>query len=244
MAKLPESIASEIRVELRSILRQLRDLRTPIQRFERDRNKGPNDPQYYVMFDMQPRMSITGLRLRTKMMSLPDERIIDDVLDLAKSVWHLKDRLQQWVKVASPSARHGVDREGIEVWAKQSSELLLCSDLANEKKHGGCENRSRKRPSVAQVEFDTSASGVVEYFCDGAIGTKELIVSNPVPIGYRIPVTSRVDNAAVGDAVQIIEQAFLHWLPLIRRIGVLDLTDPQTLALRSALSHLESNGRA
>jgi hypothetical protein len=235
MAKSPQTIASEIRVELRSILRQLHDLRAPIRRFERDLRRGTADPQYYVMFDMHPRLSITGLRLRTKMMSLPDERIIDAVLEVAKSVWHLKDRLQQWVRVCSPLARHGMDRDGIESWAKQSTNLLVCSDLANEKKHGRNENRSGKRPIVAQVEFDTSKSGTIEYYCDGAIGTKELIVENPVPIAFRVPVTSQVDNAIIGEAIEMIQRAFQHWMPLIQKLGLLDLSDPQTLALRSLL---------
>lgn len=229
------TIASEIRVELRSILRQLRDLRTPIQRFERDTTRGADQPQYYVMFDMQPRLSITGLRLRTRMMSLPDERIIDSVLELAKSIWHLKDRLQQWVKVGSPLVRRGLDRSGIETWAKQSLDLLVCCDLANEKKHGGNENRSRQHPTVGQVEFDTSDSGIIEYYCDGATGTKELIVSNPVPIQFAVPVNSSTEKKVIGEAIDIMERAFKHWVELIRRLGLLDSSDPESLALRRLL---------
>ena len=238
MSKSQHTIASEIRVELRSILRQLKYLRTPIQRFQRDPAKGDDVPRFHAMFDLQQRESIFGLRLgECNKVMLPDEQIIDSILELAKSTWHLKDRLRQWTNLTSSS--HGVNRAAVEEWAKKSPELLICCDLTNEKKHGDNENRSGCKPTLAEVEFDTSQSGQIEYYCDRAIGAKELVVSNPVPITYRIPVwPDGGREVPIGEAIEIIERAMKHWVPLVRKLGLLDMVDPETLALRQALNDL------
>ena len=48
------------------------------------------------MFDQRPRRIINGLRLRgLGSLSLPDDRITDETLELVKAIWHLKDRLHQ-----------------------------------------------------------------------------------------------------------------------------------------------------
>ena len=221
-------IAAEIRNELRSILRQLGDLRRPLDRFERLTNPNPGQPSLYVHFDDRPRRRIGGLRIQTEKLVLPDERIADAVLSLAKSVWHLKDRLHQWARANSLT----VD---IEAHARNYPDLLICADLANWKKHGRSGNFSKCKPRLDIVHFDTSGAGVIELFYEGATKDKELLVSNPVPIPWKIPILVHDGTERLGDAVAIIAQAFEFWGLLIDQIGVLNRTDRETSVLRREL---------
>jgi len=229
-------IAGQIRQELRGVLRLWKDLRTPIERFEPFRAT-PGDPyRYYVQFDVRPRRRIKGLQIGLKSLSVPDERIQDQVLEFAKAVWQLKDRLRQWAKAVGA-------RSDVEVTAKKNTSLLVCSDLANLKKHGRCENRSGLNPHLGTVRFDTSESGMVEFFYDGATKEKELIVSRPVPIPFRVDVKTHDGSDVLGDAVEIIADAFKAWLPVIEELGVLSADDPETRRLRELLRPLEDEGQ-
>ncbi len=68
--------------------------------------------------------------------------------------------------------------------------------------------------------------------------TGELLVTDPVPIPFRVNV---VDPAGMvlGNATDIIRNGFDHWLPLIDKLGVLsgkgkdDLALPRSLCPRS-----------
>lgn len=223
-----DEIATEIRSELRSILRACRDLYTPLQRFE-----PITDPdgrtRYYVLFDMNRRKAIHGLKLGgLKQLKLPDEPIHDRVLEFAKAVWHLKDRLHQFAKATNQRA----DLKGI---ADQSTNLLVVADLANKKKHGRNENRSQLNPHLDLVAFDTSNSGPIEFYYDGAMKDKELIVTTPVPIPFTVDLLIHDGNAVLGDARDIINKALLDWLPVIQQLGILSADDSETKALCSIL---------
>ena len=85
------------------------------------------------------------------------------------------------------------------------------------------------------VKFDTSKNGVVEFYYDGASKEKELLVTNPVPIPYVVEILLSNGTAALGDAVDIISQAFFGWLPLIQRLGVLAGSDRESEHLREIL---------
>lgn len=243
MSKSRDQVAYEFRAELRSILRQICDLHRPIERFERDPSRSSNEPQFYVMFNMRPRRKIIGLKIQSKSISHPDERILDAVLELAKSVWHLKDRIVKWLQVCNLMECGGLSKKSIETWVGGNLNLRIAADLANEKKHGENRIRSKLRPSVPLVEFDTSQHGVLEIFYDGAIKEQELLVSNPLPLPFSVPVVSLVTNERIGDAAQILEDAFRSWLPLIRQIGVLVGIDPETIRLRQEIAQLEAANR-
>lgn len=224
-----ENLADEIRAELRSILRQLDDLRRPIERFSPNPDPPAGQPPFYVIFDNSPHHRIPGLRVEVKTLVLPDERILDAVLSLAKSIWHLKDRLHQYV-------RQHRTAEDIEAHAKACHALLVCADLANWKKHGRSANVSGHSPCVTTVSFDTSQSGVIEFFYDGARKEKTLLVTNPVPIPFTVPVLTWGSNVVLGDAVSMLAQAFEHWVPLVQRIGVLkDGANPECTDLARRL---------
>jgi hypothetical protein len=195
-------VASEIRAELRSILRQRDDLHRPLDWFGLAEFKPVGVPRYYVLFDHNPRLVVTGLRLGgVGSLRLRDERILDRIFEYAKSVWHLKDRLKLWVKAKG----FAID---VEAAANKSRNLLICADLANWKKHGENKNRSGLAPRIDYVTFDTSRSGGVELYFDGASKHQELLVANDVPIPFRAEAVSGNGAGTLGDAINIIDRAF------------------------------------
>jgi hypothetical protein len=229
MAVSANDVAAEIRSELRSILRQRDDLRKPLEWFGEVESR-PNDvPRYYILFDQNPRLVVSGLRLGgSGEMSLPDERIIDRVFEFAKSVWHLKDRLKLWVNA------QGLTFD-VEAEAAKCQTLMICADLANWKKHGENRNRSRIDPCIEAVKFDTSRSGAIELYYDGATKHQELLVTNPVPLPYRVDVIANGGNRNLGNAVDLIDNAFSEWLPMIQTLGILSSNDRESDYLRQQL---------
>ncbi|MGV3606656.1 MAG: hypothetical protein ACO1RA_09610 [Planctomycetaceae bacterium] len=207
-----QEIVVEILAELRGIVRIHEDLKTPVARFL----KLNSENRYYVDFDTRPHRVINGLKVGgIAHLSLPDERITDCVLDLAKAIWHLKDRLHQ----LSKATKAGLNLDDI---ARQSTELLIAGDLANKKKHGRSDNRSRLNPELSLVKFDTSRSGEIEFYYDGVMKDKELIVANPIPIPFSVDILVRADKEVYGDASAVLFQAFKWWLPTIERLGVFE----------------------
>ena len=230
-----DRIAFELRAELRSILRQFDDVRRPISQFAPYPDAAPGQPPFCVLFDNAPHRRITGPRTQMKKLQLPDERILDAVLSLAKSVWHLKDRLHQWVRANNLP-------DDVESHAKGCPAMLMAADLANWKKHGRSQNVSGRRPRLELVEFDTSQSGVVEFFYNGAMKEKELLVTNPEPLKFTVPVLIDGGDAQLGDAVEMLAQAFEHWKPLIRKVGALgDVKNPENRELARRLFPSEDN---
>ncbi len=224
-------IAAETRVELRSILRQRDDLRKPLDAFGLVESRSEGEPRYYVLFDANPRLVVKGMRLGgCGTLRLTDERIIDQVYSFAESVWHFKDRLKLLARAARLSL-------SVESESQRSHHLMICSDLANWKKHGECRNRSGLLPRAATVAFDTSRSGPLELYYDGATKHQELLVTNSVPISYSVEVTGTKDGQeiALGDAVQLIDMGFHDWLPIVTASGVLSEQNRENEHLRQEL---------
>ena len=169
-----------------------------------------------------------GKRVSVLELRFPVETITDRVALLAASVWHLKDRLKKYAKVTK---RHS----DIEVWANGDRHLQICGDIGNQKKHGGNDNVSGLDPRVvAEVVFDTSRSGLLEFYYDGATNQRELLVSDAMPIPYRVDIADGM-GAVIGDAATVIRAGFDHWLPLIDRLGVLAGEGPDDDALLRVL---------
>ena len=223
-----DQLAKEIRAELRSIVRQRDELSKPLDAFGEVVDLPLGEPRFCVMFDAKPRRKVHGLQARMPTLTLPDERISDQVMEFAKSVWQLKDRLKLWVKA------HGLSTD-IEGEANKSSDLLVTADLANWKKHGENKNRSGLNPRTTEVRFDTSKNGVVELYYDGASKEKELLVTVPEPIPYWVDVVADGGPNVLGNAVDIISAAFAYWLPLIQTLGILKGTDRETEHLNKKL---------
>lgn len=235
------NIERGIRVELRTILRQYDELRRPLDRFQPHPFRSKAGPRFFVAFDGNAHRDITGMRVGgIKRLVLPDERILEAVLRFAESIWHMKDRLSQLAKAKGVS----VD---VELVAINSEGLRVCADLANEKKHGGCENRSTLNPRLGVlsenpevdgsgvVEFDTDACGSVEFFYQGATKEKELLVTNPVPIPFRVDILVSDGKSGKRDAVSFIYEAFRQWFPVIEQLGLLPPEDRESVALRARL---------
>ncbi len=222
-------IADGIRKELRSILKMRLELCTPIDRFEPVVSAHDGESRHYVIFQSGRKPGFKGLLLGgLKVFTAPDERIHDAVLEFSKAVWHLKDRLIRFARIRGSSIN-------FEEIAQQSNELLVASDLSNQKKHGGNDNRSGLDPYLSEVSFDTSNSGMVEIYYDGAIKEKGLIVSNPVPIPFSIDILANNGDQNLGDARIVLNSAFGHWLPTIRSLGVIAGDDPEERVLRESL---------
>ncbi len=233
---LAEKIADGIFTELRSILRTRRDAYAPVSQFEEIEPAADGSRRFYVHFDTRPRLEFTGLRLAgIKSLQLPGERICDTVLEFAKLVWQLKDRLHQYAK----ETNQNFDIKSI---AGGSTSLPVCSDLANAKKHGRNENRSGLNPRLGLVEFDTSHSGAVEFAYQGALKEQGLIVANPVPIPFRVSILVNDSNTVHGDAREVINSALNDWLPTISRLGLFALPTREADVLHSILCDGDGTG--
>lgn len=232
------NIEHGLRLELRAILRHYDGLRKPLDRFERHPHRSDSEPHFFVMFDMDDRLDIKGLQREMAFLVLPDERILESILQFAGSVWHLKDRLKQLAKEKDLPVN-------IESIVNKSVSLLICADLVNAKKHGRCENRSRLNPRLGLtrdegnvtgvVQFDTSRNGVVELFYDGSTKKQELLVTKPEPIPFRVDVLVEDGTSSKDDAITQILDAFLQWCPIIKELGLLEADDPECKALRRRL---------
>ena len=85
------------------------------------------------------------------------------------------------------------------------------------------------------VSFDTSNSGVIEFFYSGSRNEKELLVTNPVPIPFTLEVLVDGGTTSLGDAVDYINSAFHEWLPIIKDAGVLAEGDRESEDLAKRL---------
>lgn len=223
----PASLVGEIRTELRSIIRQFEDIARPLDSFDGDPRSPKDKPRYYVNFGRRRHIPFTGLKLMAPRMFLADEQVDDAVLNLAKSVWHLKDRLHQWIKRTGAAA-------DVKTWSDGCSHLLVCGDLANWKKHGRTENLSGLEPKLTEVFFDLTKSGGVEYFFDGSTKHQELIVTNPVPIPFTPRLILKGEPEPV-NAIIIIHSGFRRWVDLIEQLGVLAGDGRENRVLRETL---------
>ena len=105
------AIATELRSEVRRIIRKWYGLQTPLQTF-REFERPEGRPSIQVCFgpsllgDSPPEPAAAGLRCGTNEIGLPDERIDDAFHDFAGSVWHLGDRIHKWDRaMGAPGAR-------------------------------------------------------------------------------------------------------------------------------------------
>lgn len=224
----PQRIAGEIARELRHILNVLCELLRPINRFDESPQRPVGVPRYFVSFDTKPHQDVTGLKRKIRQLSFPVEAISEQAALLAASVWHLKDRLHHYAKATKSPADSTA-------WANSSRDLLICGDIGNLKKHGHSPNWSGVNPRIVpEIIFDTSRNGLLELHYNGATKHAELLVTEPVPIPYRVDIADAT-GAVIGDAGTIIQAGFNHWLPLIRELGVLDGDGAEETALRNVL---------
>jgi hypothetical protein len=122
-----DAIGQELRAELRSIICQFIDLRKPFDAFELEPDRPSDGPRYYVNCTQRLHRKFTGLKLGgLGTLHTPSERVTDSVCSVAKSVWHLKDRLHQWLRTTKTV-------DDVDAWSKTCEHLLVCADLATGK---------------------------------------------------------------------------------------------------------------
>ena len=216
MSQSTENLASEIKEELRSIIRQWDKLHKPLRCSEK-----VNVPEGSPCYRIEGAQSY--------------EELQELVLRFAGSVWQLKDRFKSWVTVkglklreAESNGKQGktyIGKEAkdvIEKEAGKSLNLLLCADLTNTKKHGKL-NRPRTKylPILNGISLDTQRSGVIGIKYDGASKSGDIVAANPEPVPCRIEILSGDGKYCFGDAVVVITRGFGHWTPFIRQLGVL-----------------------
>jgi hypothetical protein len=109
----------------------------------------------------------------------------------------------------------------IEEWATTNPSLLICADLINAKKHGGPGDRSGYSPFLSGVQLFLARAGVLGVRYDGVNVLDELLLTNPVPVPWRIEVLTGDGKGTFGDAVELIGRAFASWVPVIRTLKVL-----------------------
>lgn len=237
-------ISQEIRSELRRIIRKYNELTRPLQLFRVVDTRPDGAPKYQVCFDLYPHEPTgSGLRMSSKKVCQPDERLQDLVYDFAGSVWHLKDRLHAWGRARSLLY---VKPKRIEDHAKDSPELLITADLITRKKHAAHENRSGIDPCLDVIQLDTSASGRIEYWYNGAVKETILLVTDPTPIPFCIDICEGnglgqpksdppLPEERIGNAANVIWTGFRHWIPLIKEFKIFTSGDPEYIALAAIL---------
>lgn len=203
-------MTTKIESEIRSVRRQYAVLKQPLTEFEL----------------LDPMSEPGGLRVGAgSRFSFPHEGIIDSILSLAQSVWHFKDYLID---------SHG-KRTPVEDYAEGKPDLLICCDLANEKKHATLRRKkgrsglaphlgilSKGEPMYGVVAFDTRKNGMVEFAYTGKTRAHRFWVTQPVGIPFRaeILIARKRGVGSKGDAVEFIFKAFKQWEPLIKRLGI------------------------
>ncbi|MBU0640770.1 MAG: hypothetical protein KKB50_18045 [Planctomycetes bacterium] len=203
-------MTEKIERETRSIRRQHLALSQPISQFE----------------ILDPLAEPRGLRVgRGSRFAFPHEGIGDAILNLAQSVWHFKDYL------IDASGK----RKRVEDYAASKLGLLICSDLANEKKHATLKRLkgrsglapqlgilSDDKPMYSVIESDLRNNGVVEFAYNGKTKSHRFWVSRPVGIPFRtdILVARKRGVGSKGDAVKFVFKAFMQWQQLMKQLGV------------------------
>jgi hypothetical protein len=221
-----EKLASEIKIELRSIIRQWDKLHKPLRCSEKI-NAPKGSPSYRI----EEAHSY--------------EELQELVLRFAGSVWHLKDRLKLWVEakglVLRETASNGKkEKTSIEAIAKKSPNLLLCADLYNTKKHSELDGpRTKYTPILNGVSLDTSKSGVIGIKYDGKESkTGDIVTTNPEPVPWHIEILSGDGKYCFGDAVVVVTRGFGYWIPIIRQLGILD-DEPESTWIANNLCRIE-----
>ncbi len=195
--------------EIRSIERQYRALKKPIEDFE-------------ILDSLSPPI---GLRYGSVLcIVIPHEGILDEILNFAQSVWHFKD----YLKDAAPA-----QSKAIETFAEQTADLKVCADLANEKKHSSL-NRPRSKqspklgitrdgsPMVGVVAFDTSRNGMIEFAYNGKTKRHRFWVTHQIPISFYTDVLVSADRGPIssGNAVDFVYSAFQQWEQLMQQLKI------------------------
>ncbi len=221
-----ENLVSEIKKELRSIIRQWNKLHKPLRCSEK-----VNVPEGAPCYRIEGAQSY--------------EELHELLLRFAGSVWQLKDRLKLLVKAKGLELRETVSngkqaRTSIEKMVTKSPNLLLCADLYNTKKHGKLNHpRTNFSPILNGISFDTSKSGVIGINYDGqASRTGDIVATNPEPVSCRIEILSGDGKNCFGDAVVVITRGFGYWIPVIRQLGVLG-DEPESRWIADNLCRIE-----
>jgi len=221
-----ENLANEIKVELRSIVRQWDKLHKPLRCSEKV--NVPEGSSYYRIEGAQSYEEFHELLLR-----------------FAGSVWQLKDRFKLWVKTKGLELRDTISdgkqvQTSIEKMVEKSLNLLLCADLYNTKKHGKLKYpRTNYAPILNGISLNTSKSGVIGINYDGqASKTGDIIATNPEPVPCRVEILSGDGKYCFGDAVVVITRGFGYWIPFIIQSGILK-KDTESKWIADNLSRIE-----
>lgn len=231
-----ETAGHALRSEVRRSLRKLHALTSPLAYLLSVPNRNDNEPRFFVCLNVaDPPHDISGLRLCLPELVIPEERIEDLVYDLARSIWQMADYIRAYSRKTNRQPQ-------IKATLANSIDLLIAGDLTNHKKHIKFGTLSGTRPTVDRVCFDTSNSGTVELFYDGAAKRAAILTSHPSPINFRVPIMRAVDGPMaidseawrdmeeLGSSAKIMANALLAWRDTFSEIGLFDDCDsnPET----------------
>lgn len=207
-------MATEIRKELRGILRRMDDLRRPMA-VELVAGVPEGEPRYLLR------------------KASAYEAIQEDVITLAGMVWHLKDRLKRWMAASQLACS-----PTIEELAERNKPLLVCADLIDSKKHGGGSNRSGYAPRVGGISFRPNGVMAIRY--DGALKAGDIRVINADPIPYTVEIVTGDGKGTFGPAIDVICNAFEQWRVVVGNIDLLGGSDAESVQLRRLLDRFKN----
>lgn len=147
------------------------------------------------------------------------------IIAFAGAVYHFKERLASWIK------KSGLRVEpSIKEIAEATVPLLVCGDLFNYKKHGGCENRSNLSPFLSGMKMTPGTSPIgIQY--NGQMKTGS--VDRAVPFTIEIYCA---ENRTLGNAVRFIAKAFSTWIPVLEKTNLLNTCDKVEATLLGRLA--------
>jgi hypothetical protein len=240
-----------LRSEFRRIIRKLYDASVPFSGYTLFEERPEGEPRYLLHLN---RVAIPfggpGERIKSvRYLAIPHEPIEDALLDLVRAVWHLPDHLLSWAMTTRRSRPKSLReiRDG-------SSELRICGDLCNTKKHGGSrDNWSGKQPRLGVVHFDTSGCGSIEFSYTGSVKECRILTAIMAPVAYWVnvfpgsawskeigPLAEPDPALAIGRLADIAAGAFHYLCHVAAEAGLFKASgaghDVETRALRETLS--------
>ncbi len=214
----PIKIATEIKQELRGILRRIDELKMPFT------------PEF-----VESRPDGNRFRIRH---ATSYERIHEDICTLAGMVWHLKDRIGRWFSATGRQVE-----PSLEDLAASNTALCVCADLIDSKKHGGGCNRSGHSPKLNGLKL--APNGPVQFRYDGALKVAEIHVPSDDPIPYVVQIVSAEghvfadDNDVPINAIDLICTAFDCWNQLLAQTMLLSDSNPEDSKLFKMLNRFK-----
>jgi hypothetical protein len=216
-----DALADGIRERLRATVRMLWELRKPVVPIRcADARQGP---AYVVAIDGEPCAGAAGVRLEgLKHLSIPNQRVLDQVHVLATRIQGLRTDLEACVRAAGT---FDADGTGAALRAiDEALEFRICADLARVPPHAPTE---RTAVVLGQVMYDIRSTGPVDVIYDRDDRVTALFVTTPMPVCLRVELLAGSETLH-DDALAVLSAALDALRPALDALGfgAADAHDP------------------